>query len=124
MSESSRARPAAHEAIGARRLPSRLPERTWAGRGSGAACDACGEPVKPEEVEYELEFAPADASRGGSDVRRVHQRCFAAWYSERTLASPDPAAPGDAGSPALPAISDEATLAGRAREAAQKRGSP
>ena len=49
----------------------------------GAPCTICGEPVTPDQVEYEVEFAHEGAIPG-LDKYHVHLRCFAAWEFERT----------------------------------------
>ena len=72
----------AREVIQAGKLPNRRPDRMWGGPGAGADCTICGVPVKPGEVEFEIEFA-----RGGDDrcldQYHVHVRCLAAWEFER-----------------------------------------
>jgi hypothetical protein len=69
----------AREAIRARKLPERRPNRTWGGPGLGAQCAICDAPVKPDQVEVELEFAPGSSA----DNYHVHARCFVAWEAER-----------------------------------------
>jgi hypothetical protein len=80
--DESKLREKAREAIQARRLPNRAPERMWGGPGVGASCVICDKPVTRDEVEFELEFAP---DGGDPDPRNyhVHVRCFAAWEFER-----------------------------------------
>lgn len=72
----------AREAIRKGKLPSRRPDRMWGGPGVGNDCAICGVPVKPCEVEFEIEFA-----RNGDDTGphsySVHIRCYAAWELER-----------------------------------------
>jgi len=65
------------------RLPTRRPDRTYGGHGSGAACAICGLNTTKEEAELEIEF---DRDRGnpGMDRHFLHPRCFAAWEFERT----------------------------------------
>ncbi len=83
MSEESTLRQKAREAIEAGRLPSRHPERTWGGPGSGARCAICGECVRSDEMEFELEFARAELDEPAPEYLHVHIRCFAAWEFER-----------------------------------------
>jgi hypothetical protein len=71
----------APQALRANKLPGRDPDRTWGGRGVGAPCTICGEPVAPDQVEYARQFAH-DAP--GLDKYSLHIRCFAAWEMERT----------------------------------------
>jgi hypothetical protein len=82
------------------RIPNRPPDRAWGGPGTGGPCAACGEPVTPDEVEYELEYA-RDDGEGGTDIHRVHLRCFRG------------SGPG-----ALQCRSGDGTLADRERKAA------
>jgi hypothetical protein len=53
----------------------RKPLRTWAGRGTGAACNFCGHSIQAQEVEYEIELPPAGAGRS----LRFHFNCYRAW---------------------------------------------
>ena len=46
--------------------------RTWAGHGSGAACDLCRDPITREEIEYEVE-------ESGKDSIRMHFACYQRW---------------------------------------------
>jgi len=70
----------AREAIEAGTLPNRRPERMWGGPGVGARCTICGEPVKHDELELEMEFS-ADPGAGPSK-HHVHVRCFSALEFE------------------------------------------
>jgi len=70
------------EAIRSGKLPGRSPERTWAGRGCGASCMICGEPISADELEYELEFASGADSKQRED-HHIHIACFWAWETER-----------------------------------------
>jgi hypothetical protein len=83
MSEESTLRQKARESIAAGRLPSRHPERTWGGPGSGARCAICGECVRSNEMEFELEFERAEIDAPAPEYFQVHIRCFAAWEFER-----------------------------------------
>jgi hypothetical protein len=147
MTDDSELRPNARGVPGARKLPDRPPKRLWGGRGTGAPCAVCSEPVEPDEVEYELDFArdcdPAGSGERGTDTRHVHVRCFAAWESERRRRHAE-ATPGDGSLPgadapegatssvgrsamsrrALPSAPGEASLAGREPEAAGGRRRP
>ena len=64
-------------------LPRREPDRTWGGHGVGAPCAVCGEPVRHDQIEYEIQFAH-DGANPGLDKYHLHLRCFAAWEMERT----------------------------------------
>src|SRR5262245_61537430 len=55
-------------------LPRTLPERIWAGRGSGRVCALCDQPIRPDEVEYEFE--------NGRKLR-MHLSCAAVWQKAR-----------------------------------------
>ena len=47
----------AREAIRTGKLPSRRPDRTWAGPGINNSCTICGAPIKLNQVEFEIQFA-------------------------------------------------------------------
>ena len=64
------------------KLPSRRPDRTCGGPGVGAPCAVCDVPVRPTEMEFEIQFA-RDGDNPGLDKYHVHIRCFAAWEFER-----------------------------------------
>jgi len=36
-------------------LPGSFPEQTWGGYGAGEPCSLCGQPIKQNDVEYEVE---------------------------------------------------------------------
>lgn len=62
----------AREHIAGGRLPSAVPKSLGAGRGTGATCSLCGQPIEPEQVEYEL-------NGDGGETFRFHLRCHAIW---------------------------------------------
>lgn len=72
----------AREAIRAEKLPSRRPDRMWGGPGHSERCVICGETIKRDQLELEIQFARDGA---GSDVNsfHVHVQCFAEWELER-----------------------------------------
>ena len=72
----------AREAIRAGKLPSRVPDRTLGGPGLGEPCTICSEPIKRDQMEFEIDFAH-DGATPGVDRLHVHVRCFAAWELER-----------------------------------------
>ena len=57
-------------------LPYRKPMRTWAGRGTGAPCRACGGPIGADQIEYEVELEPSATER---PVLRMHLECYQSW---------------------------------------------
>lgn len=63
-------------------LPRRLPDRTWGGPVVGAPCSVCGEPVRRDQMEFEVQFEH-DGATPGLDKFHIHVRCFAAWEFER-----------------------------------------
>ena len=71
----------AREAIRSGRLPSRHPERTLGGPGSGEACAVCGERIMRRMTELELQFTHDGISE--PDRFRLHHQCFTAWETER-----------------------------------------
>jgi len=57
-----------------RTLPSEHPPgRTYAGYGSGKTCYACGDPIYPAQVEYELNYLPERRTV------RFHLGCAGLW---------------------------------------------
>jgi hypothetical protein len=82
MSDETELRRKAREAIQAGKFPVHRQARMWGGPGNGAACAICGEPVKRDDVGFELEFAPNGHDPGVRNYP-VHIRCFAAWEFER-----------------------------------------
>jgi hypothetical protein len=71
----------AHTAVGAddgQLLPYEEPTRTWAGHGTGALCNFCGETIKPQDIEYEVELVTA------MNVRNLHFHfnCYRSWESQ------------------------------------------
>lgn len=81
MSDEVTLRSKAREAIHAGKLPNHRPQRMWGGPGVGSCCPICDQPVKRDELEYELQFV-ADADCGIPSNCHVHIRCFMAWDSE------------------------------------------
>jgi len=65
------------------RLPLLRPERIEAGYGSEDKCCACGEPIEPSKIEYEI--AALDGQR-----LKFHFACYMIWQSEcsRRLRAP------------------------------------
>ncbi len=47
--------------------------RTWAGHGTGATCNGCGNPVQTHEIEYEIE------SMDGAPTLHFHFNCYRTW---------------------------------------------
>ena len=56
-------------------LPYRKPLRTWAGHGTGATCNGCGEAIRADDIEYEVELPP------GSNALPLHfhLECYRNW---------------------------------------------
>lgn len=102
----------APEAMHTGKLPDRRPDRMWGGSGSGASCALCGNPVRNDEVEFELEYRP-NGSPGAANYH-VHARCFAAWELERR----NGASQGNS----LPRSGDGGIVLGRERNASTQRG--
>jgi hypothetical protein len=72
----------AHDAIRSGRLPSRNPDRTLGGPGSGEACAVCGEQIRLHMTELEIQFSH-DGAVSDPPRFRLHHQCFAAWEVER-----------------------------------------
>ena len=71
----------AREAIRARKLPSRRPDRASSGPGVGEPCVICGEPITRDQVELKIQFIRKGRS-AHVESHHVHLRCFAAWECE------------------------------------------
>lgn len=65
----------ARESIDKGVLPSRPPQQTWGGPGTGLTCALCGASVRKDELEFEVEV--------GRDRYHLHRACFSAWDAER-----------------------------------------
>ena len=76
----------AREALLARTLPARSPDRIWGGIGSGANCCICRMSIEKDQTELELEFVPEDRSKSSYFI--VHLRCFSILEVERQLLGP------------------------------------
>jgi hypothetical protein len=57
-------------------LPTEKPDKMWAGKGTGQACDACGLTVTSDDIEHETDLP-------GGRTLRFHQSCFTVWHEER-----------------------------------------
>jgi hypothetical protein len=56
-------------------LPTEPPQgKIYAGYGSGAPCNACGDPIHPAQVEYELNYPANTAPSDCTWVARVYGR--------------------------------------------------
>ena len=53
-------------------LPAAFEGKLWAGRGTFAACNGCGDKISIDEAEYEIELAEALTFR-------FHATCYHAW---------------------------------------------
>jgi hypothetical protein len=84
-----RLREKAREAVRAGKLPVRPADRTFGAAGSGQPCAVCGEVIRRDQAEIEIEFE-RPGGEFGIDRFRLHPRCFAAWEFERTkVGSPE-----------------------------------
>ena len=83
MPDKSTLRDKARDAVRCGSLPARFPSRVFGGPGSGNACAVCGQQIRRQEMEIELEFTMQDAPTR-TDRYRFHPVCCNAWESERT----------------------------------------
>ncbi len=60
------------------RMTRKGPLKVWAGVGGGRTCAYCGKPIKPEHVEYELDFGDGEA------ICLMHAECFHRWREQGT----------------------------------------
>lgn len=79
MNEESVLREIARLAIATGALPSRPPQQTWGGPGTGAKCALCQAHVNSDELEFEVEFE----FESGSERYHLHLTCYSAWDAER-----------------------------------------
>jgi hypothetical protein len=56
-------------------LPCEEPEATWGSNGNGQRCAGCREPIRVDDVEYEVSL-PSGA------LIRLHRPCHAIWLQE------------------------------------------
>jgi hypothetical protein len=82
MDDERMVREKAREVIRSGKLPDRRPDRMWGGAAARADCAICGAPLRPDEVEFEIEFV-RNGEGSGADRYHLHTRCFAAWELER-----------------------------------------
>ena len=54
----------ARQALEDGRLPRREPDGTWGGKAADVPCAICGERIRPDHLEYELQFGHDGAKRG------------------------------------------------------------
>jgi hypothetical protein len=64
-------------------LPTKTPNKIYTDYGSGATCDACGDPLQSAQVELSC----PDEHR----TFRMHLSCAALWEAVRVTRGPDPA---------------------------------
>jgi hypothetical protein len=61
-------------------LPTSPPQgKISVGYGRGACCDACGDPIHPAQVEYELNYP------GERRTFRLHLGCAGLWEAVRLM---------------------------------------
>ena len=75
----ARLRPIARERIAQRTLPCEVPNKMWAGTGSGKPCSLCDLAIQADQVEYEIELPDADH---GTTSWRFHIVCQSIWQLE------------------------------------------
>src|SRR5207245_10533438 len=97
MLDEIRLREQAREAIRSGQGSSRPADRMVGRHGwSCRSCPVCGEPVKRDEVEVEIQFRRHDPTLV-LDCYQLHPRCFAAWESQRANIVGAPRSPLRAG---------------------------
>jgi len=78
MNDECTLREKARQAISGGRLPTRKPDRTLGGLGSGSICAVCGGLLTLTQMELEIEFN-RHGSTPGLDTYHLHPRCFTIW---------------------------------------------
>jgi hypothetical protein len=80
MPNEQRIRALARNILQAGVMPRRDPDGTWGGKGVDVPCAMCGQRIRPDQVEYEVQFA--QFAHGGAtpdvDLFHLHFRCLAA----------------------------------------------
>jgi hypothetical protein len=76
MSQDSALRQRARDAIHARELPNRPPDRLWGGPATGERCVVCGEPTSDHEFEFAYE------GPDGTESHFAHSPCWRALEVE------------------------------------------
>lgn len=76
MSDEPVLRDQARTAMHSGRLPSCSPERMWGGPGSGVCCAVCGQALKQDELEIELQFPAGDQGALHALYERMHRIVF------------------------------------------------
>jgi hypothetical protein len=108
-------RAAARRAISNGVIPTQKHIGTWGGFGCGARCCICGEAIRVEQLEFEIDFPRAGAATAESSYH-LHAACFHAWEAEReTLV-------GGGLTKVLKAEGDESTIPLHDREDPSRRG--
>ena len=74
----------AREAIRAGTLPSRRPDATLGGPGSGGACALCGELLRRNEMEQVAEFDCREATPGLRNSYYFHPLYYLVWEFARS----------------------------------------
>ena len=71
----------ARDCLASGRLPRLHSQCIWGGYGRGDVCSLCAQPIRSNEVEFEV---PEDAAAGALAFR-FHITCHAAWQIECAL---------------------------------------
>jgi hypothetical protein len=74
----------ARDCLASGRLPRVHSQCIWGGYGRGDVCSLCGEPIRSNEVEFEV---PEDAVAAGMAFK-FHITCHAAWQIECAFDEP------------------------------------
>lgn len=74
----------ARDCLASGRLPRVQSHCIWGGYGRGDVCSLCAEPIRSNEVEFEV---PEDAAAGGMAFK-FHITCHAAWQLECAVDEP------------------------------------
>lgn len=70
----------ARRRIEAGELPCYAVTRIWGSHGSGSRCSLCDQPIRAEDIEYEISLDPV-ADEPASNLR-FHLACHARWQAE------------------------------------------
>jgi hypothetical protein len=72
----------ARQRIESGELPCYRVRHLWGSHGSGACCALCDQPIRTEEIEYEVASDPEAVEAAQTQTLRFHMACHAIWQAE------------------------------------------
>jgi hypothetical protein len=62
-------------------LPPDTGQRTFGSRGDGSLCACCDQPIKAEDLQYDMDVRD-DSSSSPTSTLSMHLRCYRMWVEE------------------------------------------